>query len=103
MSSPVSNMYTPNYSVSPTNRSRAATTPLQWPSANFTGYNVAGVSPSVNSPNGVQQANGGSTGTGSSKFSRGLHQAFNSALTYNSYPQTQGDRYHWVSKPIVKA
>ena len=108
MSSPVSNMYTANFSVSPTNRPRGATTngstPLQWPSNNFQAYNVAGVSPSVNSPNGVQQAaNGGSSGTGPSKFSRGLHTAFNSALTYNAYQPAQNDRYHWVSKPIVKA
>lgn len=111
MPSTVSNMYTSNYSVSPTNRSRGAnvngSTPLAWPTNNFASYSVPGISPSVNSPNGTQQgsANGtGSTGTGASKFSRGLHTAFNSALqTYGAYPQSQGDRYHWVNKPIVKA
>ena len=113
MPSTVSNMYTSNYSVSPTNRSRGAnvngSTPgLAWPTNNFASYSVPGISPSVNSPNGTQNgsANGtGSNGSSASRISRGLNSAFNSALqtTYGGYPQSQGDRYHWVNKPIVKA
>jgi hypothetical protein len=95
------------YGTSPPQNSNVFTkypiSPPQSRSLGNTPYRGLSNKSSYNTPNGTITGKGNNNNNNNNGFSRGLQSAFNSATFGTTFSYQQNDRYHWVSKSIVKA